>query len=54
AGFAAGLLAGSVGAMGYSLACPETSVTFVAVWYTLGIVITACLGRWLGPKALQW
>ena len=54
AGFAAGLVAGSVGAMGYSLACPETSVAFVAVWYSLGIVFTAWVGYCLGPKALSW
>lgn len=54
AGFAAGLLAGAVGAIGYSLACPETSLTFVAVWYTLGIAMTAWVGWWLGPRALRW
>lgn len=54
AGFAAGLVAGAVGAMGYSLACPETSAAFVAVWYSLGIAFTAWVGRWLGPKALRW
>lgn len=54
AGFAAGLVAGAVGAMGYSLACPETSVAFVAVWYSLGIALTGWVGRWLGPKALRW
>ncbi|MCA3156130.1 MAG: DUF1109 family protein, partial [Burkholderiales bacterium] len=45
---------GCVGAMEYSLACPETTVTFVAVRYLLGIAITACVGCWLGPKTLQW
>lgn len=54
AGFAAGLLAGAVGAVGYSLACPETSATFVAIWYTLGIALTAWVGLWLGPKVLRW
>lgn len=54
AGFAAGLLAGAVGAIGYSLACPETSATFVAIWYTLGIALTAWVGLWLGPKVLRW
>lgn len=54
AGFAAGLVAGVLGAMGYSLACPETSVAFVAVWYSLGIVLTGCVGQWLGPKVLRW
>lgn len=54
AGFAAGLLAGSVGAFGYSLSCPEASPAFVAVWYTLGIVLTAALGAALGPRVLRW
>lgn len=54
AGFAAGLLAGSVGAFGYSLSCPEASPAFVAVWYTLGIAFTGGLGAILGPRVLRW
>lgn len=54
AGFAAGLLAGAVGATGYSLACPETSAAFVAVWYTAGIGLTALVGTALGPRVLRW
>ena len=54
AGWASGLLAGSLGAIGYALACPENSPTFVAVWYTLGVMLTACIGRWLGPRVLRW
>ena len=54
AGFAAGLLAGSVGAIGYALSCPEASAAFVAVWYTLGIVLTGAAGAILGPTVLRW
>jgi hypothetical protein len=54
AGWAAGLMAGSVGAIGYALACPEASPAFVAVWYTLGIALTGCLGAVLGPRVLRW
>jgi hypothetical protein len=54
AGFAAGLLAGSVGAFGYALSCPETSPAFVTVWYTLGIGLTGCVGAMLGPRVLRW
>jgi len=54
AGFAAGLMAGSVGAFGYALSCPEASAAFVAVWYTLGIALTGALGAALGPKVLRW
>ncbi|MFN8910919.1 MAG: DUF1109 domain-containing protein, partial [Betaproteobacteria bacterium] len=54
AGFAAGLLAGSVGAIGYSLSCPEASAAFVAVWYSLGIVLTGVAGAILGSRVLRW
>jgi hypothetical protein len=54
AGFAAGLLAGSVGAFGYALSCPEASPGFVAVWYTLGIALTGTVGAVLGPRVLRW
>lgn len=54
AGFAAGLLAGSVGAFGYSLSCPEASPAFVAIWYTLGIAFTGAVGAALGPRVLRW
>lgn len=54
AGFAAGLLAGSVGAFGYALSCPEASAAFVAVWYSLGILLTGAVGAALGPRVLRW
>lgn len=54
AGFNAGLLAGALGAMGYALVCPEVSATFVAVWYSLGILLTGLLGAILGPVLLRW
>lgn len=54
AGFAAGLFAGALGALGYALACPEVSTTFVALWYSLGIALSGALGALLGPSALRW
>lgn len=54
AGFAAGLLAGAVGALGYALACEELSPAFVATWYTLGILLSGVLGAVLGPRVLRW
>ncbi|MEN9313944.1 MAG: hypothetical protein RIS35_337 [Pseudomonadota bacterium] len=54
AGLAFGLLAGCFGAAGDALACPESSPTFVAVWYTVGIGLTTALGRALGPTVLRW
>lgn len=54
AGFAAGLLAGGLGALGYALYCPERSPVFILVWYTAGMLIPAVLGALLGPKLLRW
>jgi hypothetical protein len=54
AGFAAGLFAGALGAFGYALSCPEVSPAFVAVWYSLGIVLTGAAGALLGPRVLRW
>ena len=54
AGLTAGLLAGAVGALGYALVCPEVSIAFVAVWYSLGIALTGALGAALGPSVLRW
>jgi hypothetical protein len=53
-GFAAGLLAGSVGAFSYALSCPEASAAFVAVWYSLGVVVAGAAGSILGPHVLRW
>jgi hypothetical protein len=54
AGLAAGLLAGALGALGYSLACTELSPAFVAFWYSLGIGLAGALGAVLGPWVLRW
>lgn len=54
AGFAAGLLAGALGAAGYALACTELAMSFVAAWYTLGILLAGALGALLGPRVLRW
>jgi hypothetical protein len=54
AGLAAGVFAGSLAALGYALACPEVSITFVAIWYSLGIALAGALGAFLGPRVLRW
>lgn len=54
AGFAAGLLAGGFGATAYAFYCGETSMMFMAVWYGLGIALTALLGAILGRLLLRW
>ena len=53
-GAVAGMLASSVAAGIYSLHCPETSLTFFAVWYAGGILCVSALGALLGTRWLRW
>lgn len=54
AGFAAGLLAGGVGATVYGLSCVESTAAFMAAWYSLGVLIVGVLGALVGPRLLRW
>lgn len=54
AGAAAGLFAGGLAATVYGLHCPEHTMAFIAVWYSLGIAIVVAVGAALGPWALRW
>lgn len=54
AGAACGAFAGALAAIGYALACSETSSAFIALWYSLGVALSAALGAVLGPRVLRW
>ncbi len=54
AGLAAGLVAGGFGALAYAFYCGETGMMFMAVWYSLGIAMTALLGAIIGKFLLRW
>lgn len=54
AGAAAGLLAGSAAASIYAFHCTESTPTFIAIWYSAGILLTTLLGAALGRFLLRW
>jgi len=54
AGAAAGLAAGAVGALVYTLHCPELAAPFLGIWYVLGMFLPAAAGALLGPFLLRW
>ena len=54
AGTASGLLAGAIGALAYSLYCPELAAPFIGIWYLLGMLLPAAAGAVLGPWLLRW
>lgn len=49
-GLAAGALAGVV----YCLHCPETAMSFITVWYSAGMLLSAAFGALVGPLVLRW
>ncbi len=53
-GLAAGIVAGAVGVLIYSLHCPESGMPFIVIWYTLGVAITGFLGMIGGRVFLHW
>jgi hypothetical protein len=54
AGFAAGLLAGGVGAAAYAVHCPLDAVAFVSIWYPAAIGIVGLAGALAGRRLLRW
>ena len=53
-GMAAGLVSGAIGALVYSLHCPEMGAPFLGSWYPVGILIPTAVGALLGPRLLRW
>ncbi len=54
AGAVAGITAGAAGASLYALHSPESTAPFIAIWYTLGILLVGAMGAVLGPRILRW
>ena len=53
-GASVGMLAGSLGAVAYTLACVNDGALFVAVWYGLAILIMTAIGAAAGERVLAW
>ena len=53
-GALAGAAAGGLGALAYTLHCPEVQAPFLAVWYVAGMAVPALAGALVGPRALRW
>jgi hypothetical protein len=54
AGAVAGLCAGGAGAFVYAFHCGESAMPFVAVWYSLGVILTGMIGALIGSRLLRW
>lgn len=54
AGGAAGLLAGSLGALAYTLACVNDGASFVSAWYSAAILAVCGIGALVGSRVLAW
>jgi hypothetical protein len=49
-----GVTAGGTAAMLYSLHCPEMAMTFLLIWYSIGITVVGAIGALIGPGILRW
>jgi hypothetical protein len=54
AGALAGLVAGTVSAIGYALHCADDLLPFIALWYGGTIALCTVAGAKLGPRLLRW
>lgn len=54
AGALAGLVAGTVSAIGYAFHCTDDSLPFIALWYGGTIAVCTLAGAKLGPRLLRW
>ncbi|KAF1016957.1 MAG: Anti-sigma-F factor NrsF [Stenotrophomonas maltophilia] len=54
AGALAGMLAGGVAALAYTVACLNDGAAFVALWYHVAALIVAGIGALLGRLLLRW
>jgi hypothetical protein len=54
AGAALGLAAGGMGGALYSFHCTEPGMSFLGVWYTLGLGIVVLIGCAVGPRFFRW
>lgn len=54
AGALGGAAAGALGAVAYSLHCPELAAPFLGIWYLLGMLIPTAVGAVMGPRLLRW
>ena len=54
AGAVAGLVAGALGAAAYALYCPDDSLPFIAIWYSVPIALLSLAGAALGSRLLRW
>lgn len=50
----AGIAAGSLGVLVYSLHCPSDSLVYMGVWYTAAIAIATGAARLIIPPLIRW
>jgi hypothetical protein len=53
-GWSVGVTSGAFATMAYSLTCPNNGIAYAGLWYTLAIMATAILCRFVVPRLLRW
>lgn len=50
----AGLASGGLAAIAYALHCPDDTIPFLAIWYTIAIALVSGISALLLPRFLRW
>lgn len=50
----AGLASGGLAAVAYALHCPDDTIPFLAIWYTLAVALVAGISTLALPRLLRW
>ncbi|AZO79231.1 MULTISPECIES: DUF1109 domain-containing protein [unclassified Bosea (in: a-proteobacteria)] len=53
-GASAGLASGGLAAVAYALHCPDDTIPFLAIWYTLAVALVAGVSALALPRLLRW
>ncbi|RXT56158.1 hypothetical protein B6S44_08855 [Bosea sp. Tri-44] len=53
-GASAGLASGGLAAVAYALHCPDDTIPFLAIWYTLAVALVAGISTLALPRLLRW
>lgn len=53
-GACAGLASGGLAAIAYALHCPDDTIPFLAIWYTIAIALVAGVSTLALPRFLRW
>ena len=54
AGWLVGIASGAFGAAAYNIHCPFNDIYYIGFWFTLPVLVSAVIGRFVVPHLIRW